>query len=434
MSTLQRLIEELCPEGVEYRELGSLLKTVRTGLNPRENFKLNVGECTNYYLTVKEISSGKIIFSDKTDRISETARQIINERSKLETGDVLLSGIGTIGKIAIVDIPTDNWDCSESVYLLKPQQHLILSKFLSHLLTSNEVQKEFSKGSVGSTLRGIRMSHINSIRIPVPPLPVQHEIVRILDQFTDLTAELTAELTARKQQYAYYRDLILGFDMNAWRADGLHWFANLFEEEHPEGVELKKFGDISKIVRGASPRPIINFVTDSFDGIHWVKIGDVKTGSKYISTTVEKITTEGAAKSRFVQPGDFIMSNSMSFGRPYIMKISGCIHDGWLSISGFEKNLLPDYLFHVLNSHSLQFQMSQQASNGTVQNLNAEIVKNLRIPVPSLKVQQFIVDVLDRFDALTSDLTQGLPAEIVARQQQYAYYRDQLLTFAEKPA
>ena len=150
-----------------------------------------------------------------------------------------------------------------------------------------------------------------------------------------------------------------------------------------------------------------------------------------MEATSEKITDEGAKLSRFVKEGDFILSNSMSFGRPYIMKTSGCIHDGWLSISGFEEFFIPDFLYHILSSSFIQKNMAQKASAGTVQNLNADIVRELELPVPPLTEQARIVSILDRFDALCNDLTSGLPAEIEARKKQYEYYRDKLLTFKE---
>ena len=206
----------------------------------------------------------------------------------------------------------------------------------------------------------------------------------------------------------------------------------LIRELCPDGVEYKPFGEMATIVRGASPRPIKNFVTTDADGINWIKIGDVKPGSKYITETAEKITPDGAKKSRFVKEGDFILSNSMSFGRPYIMKTQGCIHDGWLAISDFENYFISDFLYHLLNSNEYQQKMRQKASfGGAVQNLNADIVRELEMPVIPLPVQREIVRILDRFDALCNDLTSGLTTEIEARQKQYEYYRDRLLSFKE---
>lgn len=196
----------------------------------------------------------------------------------------------------------------------------------------------------------------------------------------------------------------------------------LIAELCPNGVEYKKFGECATIVRGASPRPIKNFITTESTGINWIKIGDVKQGDKYITSTAEKITKDGARKSRFVKQGDFILSNSMSFGRPYILKIDGCIHDGWLAISDFSNKYLSDFLYHLLNSNSCQYEMRKRASfGGAVQNLNADIVRELVLPVPPLPVQEEIVRILDSFTSLT--------AELQARQKQYEYYRDQLLTF-----
>ncbi|WP_394283230.1 restriction endonuclease subunit S, partial [Frisingicoccus sp.] len=204
----------------------------------------------------------------------------------------------------------------------------------------------------------------------------------------------------------------------------------LIQEYCPDGVEYKPFGEMATIVRGASPRPIKNFVTTEPEGVNWIKIGDVKPGSKYITKTAEKITLDGAKKSRFVKEGDFILSNSMSFGRPYIMKTQGCIHDGWLAISNFDNSFVPDFLYHLLNSNMYQQIMKQKASfGGAVQNLNADIVKELDMPVVPLEVQCEIVRILDNFTELTKELKAELTAELTARKKQYEYYRDNLLTF-----
>jgi type I restriction enzyme S subunit len=199
--------------------------------------------------------------------------------------------------------------------------------------------------------------------------------------------------------------------------------SNMLETMCPHGVDFKKFGDIAQISRGASPRPIKNFITTDEDGVNWVKIGDVAVGSKYITETNEKITQEGAKKSRMVHEGDFILSNSMSFGRPYIMKINGCIHDGWLSISEFDEYMVPDFLYYVLVSSEIQNEMKKRASfGGAVQNLNADIVRELVLPVPPLEVQCEIVQILDKFTLLSAELS----AELSARKKQYDYYGNQL--------
>ena len=256
------------------------------------------------------------------------------------------------------------------------------------------------------------------IHVPVPPLPVQEEIVRILDSFSSLEAELEAELEARKLQYTHYRDRLLsGESLEA--LDG-------------KPVEMMRLGDVCNIQRGASPRPIKKFVTKDPSGVPWIKIGDVSTDGKYISCTEERITSDGAAKSRLLHAGDFVLSNSMSWGRPYILKIDGCIHDGWLSLTNFRNSFNSDFLYHLLKSSSIQRYWEMKINTGSVSNLNADLVKATPIPVPSQATQQKVVSILDRFDALTTSLTDGLPAEIEARRQQYEYYRDRLLDFPRK--
>lgn len=145
------------------------------------------------------------------------------------------------------------------------------------------------------------------------------------------------------------------------------------------------------IVRGASPRPIKNFLTNEKSGVNWIKIGDVNESSKYIIKTEEKITHEGSLKSRKVKKGDFILSNSMSFGRPYLLKINGCVHDGWLILTEYDKKLEKDYLYEILLSETTQKQFIENASGGVVNNLNIDRVKSVKIPLPPKNIQKQIV-------------------------------------------
>ena len=154
---------------------------------------------------------------------------------------------------------------------------------------------------------------------------------------------------------------------------------------------LVPIGDVCIIERGASPRPIHDFLTDAPDGVNWIKIGDAEVGAKYITTTKECVTPEGAAKSRRVKPGDFILSNSMSFGRPYVMATDGCIHDGWLLLRDQSPLLDQDFLYSVLGSDRVFAQFKQAATGGVVNNLNSEIVRRVQIPLPPLEVQKEIV-------------------------------------------
>jgi len=169
-----------------------------------------------------------------------------------------------------------------------------------------------------------------------------------------------------------------------------------------EGWKYKKLGEVCTIERGGSPRPINDYITDSADGINWIKIGDATEGSKYIVTTAEKIKPEGMKKSRFVHKGDFILSNSMSFGKPYILGIDGCIHDGWLVIHDDKNTFNKDYLYYYLGSPTIYSEFKRLAVGGVVNNLNSNLVRGVNVAVPSLSEQQSIVAELDKINELIS--------------------------------
>ncbi|MDR2941819.1 MAG: N-6 DNA methylase [Treponema sp.] len=162
--------------------------------------------------------------------------------------------------------------------------------------------------------------------------------------------------------------------------------------------ELVKLEDIAEISRGASPRPISQYLTEDKNGINWIKIGDVATGEKYITQTAQRITQEGANKSKLVKEGDFIISNSMSVGRPYILKISGCIHDGWLLMSNISEKVDKDFLYYVLTSENVQSQFTANALGGVVQNLNTMRVSGIKIPLPPLDIQKQIITECEEVD------------------------------------
>lgn len=159
-------------------------------------------------------------------------------------------------------------------------------------------------------------------------------------------------------------------------------------------------GEIFEVARGGSPRPIDDYITEDADGLNWVMISDATASGKVINFTKKRIRPEGLKKTRAVKPGDFILSNSMSFGRPYIMGIEGCIHDGWLLLRPRSDQVDPDYFYHLLGSQQVYAKFSSRASGATVKNLNSEIVRSVEIPLPPLEEQRRIAAILDQADAL----------------------------------
>ena len=308
---------------------------------------------------------------------------------------------GAAGEIGFCDIPF--WAADDCLCISSKENNV--NKFFYYYLLTKQIllKSRVRKASVPRLSR----TEVENLLTPIPSLSEQNRIVSQLDTFTSSIENLKEQIAQRRKQYEYYRDQLLDL-------------------EGKEGVEMKTLGDIMQIVRGASPRPIQNYITTADDGVNWIKIGDVSPNDKYISSAKEKITIEGAKKSRYLHPGDFILSNSMSFGRPYILKVDGCIHDGWIAMSDYEDFVTSGYLYEILNAESTQKYWRKKANNGgAMTNLNSDIVRDTPIPIPSLLNQQLIVDILEKFEASL----QNLEAQLSLREMQYEYYRNQLLSF-----
>ena len=201
--------------GCVWLELGDVIVSLNTGLNPRKFFKLNTEDATNYYITIREMKDGKIVLSEKTDRMNDEARKLCNNRSNLEVGDVLFSGTGTIGETAVIEKEPSNWNIKEGVYAIKPNQTMIQPMYLRYILMTDFIKKEYMKKAAGGTVQSVPMGELKKIRIPVPSLQEQNRIVGVLKQLDDLCNGLTnglpAEIEARQKQYEYYRDKLLSF-------------------------------------------------------------------------------------------------------------------------------------------------------------------------------------------------------------------------------
>lgn len=159
-------------------------------------------------------------------------------------------------------------------------------------------------------------------------------------------------------------------------------------------------GEVFEIARGGSPRPIDDFITDDQAGINWIMISDASEGSKYITGTKRRIRPEGAQRSREVKSGDFLLTNSMSFGKPYILRTSGCIHDGWLVLSPRRGDVDADFIYHLLGSKAVYSEFERRAAGATVKNLNIDLVSGVKIPLPPLPEQRRIAEILDKADTL----------------------------------
>jgi len=207
---------------VEWLPLGGVIESLKTGLNPRKNFTLSTSDAKGYYVTVREIQNGEIVFLDKTDRVNGEALKLINNRSNLEAGDILFSGTGTVGRISVIKENPKNWNIKEGVYVIKPSHGIINSKYIAHLLNSQKIIQEYSRKIVGSPVISLPMSELKKLQIPIPcpnnpekSLAEQSRIVSILDKFDALTNSISEglprEISLRQKQYEYYRDQLLSF-------------------------------------------------------------------------------------------------------------------------------------------------------------------------------------------------------------------------------
>ena len=262
--------------------------------------------------------------------------------------------------------------------------------FMSYYFNSPVGREFMRKHAQGSTRYNLSKQNFLAQSIPLPPLREQHAIADTLSTF-DTHIKNLSELIEKKKAI---RDGVLD-DLMTGRTR-LKGFCGEWK--------VKKLGDIVDIIRGASPRPIEKFITSNSNGINWIKISDVTKNKKYIIHTEEKITAIGASRSIFVKAGDLILSNSMSFGRPYILTISGCIHDGWLKLFNFDKFVDKVFLCYSLSSQNTYKQYVTFAAGSGVQNLNKNVVKNVIISLPPLAEQQAIADTLTALDNEISNL------------------------------
>ena len=340
--------------------------------------------------------------------------QIVKHKNNFEYDEeaIIIPGEGGIGDI--FHYIKGKYALHQRVYRIHFTSQQINVKFAFYYMKSAFKRFIMTK-AVSATVTSIRKPMIEDFEIPVPPLPVQEKIVRILDTFTELQAELQVELQKRKQQYNYYRDNLLSFE---GRTD----------------VQWKKLGKIGSITTGR------RFVRTDIrkSGVPCFHYGDIYT---YYGLTATKtkgyLDDELAKKLRFAQPNDVVVvcagENDMDIGVgvAWLGDEPAVVHDACCIL---HHNQSSRYISHFLRTHNYHLQMKKYVKNGKISSLPASGLAEALIPLPSLEEQERIASILDRFDTLTNDLTAGLPAEIEKRRQQYEYYRDKLLTFKRKEA
>ena len=280
---------------------------------------------------------------------------------------ITVSGSGAYaGYVNYWDIPIY---CSDCFSIKSKDENKFITKFLYYFLKSK--QKYIYSKKKGAGIPHVKIESISDMIIPDISLDEQKSILKKIEIINNC-------INNRRKQ-------LNDFDIYLESA-----FKEMFDSNYRNKNDFKKskLGDLSKIERGASPRPIKDFLSNSEDAINWIKIGDTSQDSMYIDSTLERITKAGASKSRFVQKGNLILSNSMSFGKPYILNVSGCIHDGWLLIKDFESNFEKEFLCYLLGTKEIFNTFKNYAVGGVVNNLNSNLVRNIEVIVPPLELQK----------------------------------------------
>ncbi len=326
------------------------------------------------------------------------------KRFELNPGDLIMSCSGTMGKVAIVPNSIKKGIINQALLKISPGKG-VSNVFLKLWMQSKSFQNSLKEYSGGAAIQNVAsVSILKNIEIPLPPLPEQQRIVSILDKafaaIDKAKANAAQNLKNAKELFESYLQSIFenkGGALSLSKGDG--W-------------KKKKLGEVCIVERGSSPRPIEQYQTDSNEGVNWIKIGDTKGVDKYIFKTKEKITLEGAKKSRYVKEGDFILSNSMSFGKPYIMKTDGYIHDGWFVLR-LPVYVDTEFFWYLLASPYTMNQFNSLAAGAIVKNISGDLVKKTILPIPPLKEQHTIVQKLDSLSVETKKLESIYQKKIV---------------------
>ena len=401
MSRLEELIEELCPDGVEFLELQELFDT-KNGYTPSKGNKDFWDNGNIPWFRMEDIRANGHILSESLQHITPNAVK----GALCPAFSIIVATSATIGEHALITV--QSLSNQRFTYLIPKEKYsgrvdMYFYNYYCFLLD----QWCLNNTNI-SSFASVDMNKFYKYKFPVPPLPVQREIVRILDNFTELTEELTEELTARKRQYEYYRDeLLTNKDVD---------------------FEIRTIGEISNYRRGSFPQPYGK--KEWYDGegaMPFVQVADIGEDMRLVNDTKRKISVVAQAKSVLAPEGSIVISLQGSIGRIAITQYDAFIDRTVAIFQGLSDKLVFKYFVYQLQRI---FAIKEKTARGsTIKTITKEEFTDFPITIPPIAEQQRIVAILDRFDSLCNDITSGLPAEIAARQKQYEYYRDKLLTF-----
>ena len=411
MSRLDELLKIECPDGVPHYTMADLFM-FKNGYTPSKSVSEFWENGTIPWFRMEDIRNNGNILSDSIQHISIQAVK----GNLFPKNTIILATSATIGVHALI---TTEYLSNQRFTCLIPKTNLLNPYYLNYY--ADIIDAWCKEHVVTSSFPAVDMGALSKLLIPVPPLKIQEEIVRILDTFTELTAELTAELTLRKKQYEFYRDKLLSFD-------------GLSEEERAKaGIMTMTLGQLFVFKNGlnkgkeyfGSGSPIVNFT-------------DVYNHNRLLKSTIKG--TVNITESEFdrfnVKKGDVFFTRTSEtqedIGRTSVLTedIPNCVFSGFILRARPQTNLLlPEYCSYCFASSEMRKKIVQQSTYTTRALTSGTNLSKVTLEVPPITEQKKIVSILDKFEHLCNNLSEGIPAEISARQKQYEYYRDKLLSF-----
>ena len=400
-----------------------LNQIAETSLGKTMDKAKNTGELCPYLCSINVYWDGISLEKVKEAKFSEEDKQ----KYRLQRNDLLICEGGDVGRAAI-------WDSDEEMYYQNALHRVrfygdVLPQYFKTVIECYKGIGIIDEYSKGMTIKHLVQSSLYAMWLPLPPLAEQKRIVAKIEELLPLIDRyekawsrledfnkrfpadmqksilqlaIQGKLVEQRPEEGSAEDLLscisLANSIDGQRVKDKE-ITGISDEDIPFDIPTSwkwiKLGNICTIARGGSPRPIKEYITEDNDGVNWIKIGDTEKNGKYICSAAEKIKPSGVCKSRMVHAGDFLLTNSMSFGRPYILKIDGCIHDGWLVLSQSTKVFDQDYLYWMLSSGYAYAQFCGKVSGAVVKNLNSDKVANSVFPLPPLAEQKRIVAKLE---------------------------------------
>ena len=358
----------------------------RTGLNPRKNFTLGNGN--NYYITIKDIHDGKIVITDKTDRVDDAAIAIIKKRSRIKNGDILFTSIGRIGETAIVTNKDDTWDVNESVFIFTLNTDLITQEFFCALFQSKNVQDQLTRDSSGSTFKSIKMNQLEKMSFDIPCLEEQQKISNVLKETNKMIA-------LRKEQLAKLDQLVKSRFIELF-GDPVSNSKNL-----PE-LTLPELGEFGRGVSKHRPRNDPKLLGGDYP---LIQTGEVANSELYITSYENTYSKLGLKQSKMWQAGTLCITIAANIAKTAILTFDACFPD---SVVGFKANDKTSNIFIHYWFSFFQAILEAQAPESAQKNINLKILSELKIIVPPIEQQNEFVAFVEQTDKSKLAIQQSL--------------------------